>query len=291
MAELAVRFLDSAAARQPFFMAVGFTSPHPDFVAPASAFAPYALDAMPVTQAPAGDLDDVPAAALTYAKWHPEFGEAKQRELLRGYFASLTFMDRQVGRVLDALDRAGLAGRTIVVFVSDHGQHLGEHGGLWAKLTLFEESLRVPLLLAGPGIPVGETPCVVELLDLYPTVAGLAGLTLPAGLEGRDLSPLFTRPGQCKELAGGERGALSEIRLAAGTGKVARSLRTERYRYTEWGSPDEAELYDLAADPGEHINLARDSAAHRPVEEQRQRLAARLAALEGPRQAAPETPP
>lgn len=295
VAELAVRFLESATVRQPFFMAVGFTSPHPDFVAPASAFQPYALGEMPVASTPAGDLDDVPPAALTYARQHPEFDDAKQRALLRGYFASLTFMDRQVGRVLDALDRSGLAGRTVVVFVSDHGQHLGEHGGLWAKLTLFEESLRVPLLVAGPGVPAASSPCAVELLDLYPTLAGLAGLVPPPGLEGRDLSPLFVRPERCAGLAGGDRGALSEIRLTARPGsgqpdRMARSLVTERYRYTEWGSPEEAELYDHATDPGEHRNLARDPEHRDQVEGQRKLVAARLAAIEEARQTGPDPP-
>jgi uncharacterized sulfatase len=292
VAELAARFLESAAARQPFFMAVGFTSPHPDFVAPASAFEPYDLAAMPVASSPANDLDDVPPAALTYARHHPEFDDAKQRALLRGYFASLTFMDRQVGRVIDALDRAGLSGRTVVVFVSDHGQHLGEHGGLWAKLTLFEESLRVPLLVAGPGVPAAaSSPCAVELLDLFPTLTGLAGLAPPPGLEGRDLSPLLTRPDRCGGLAGGERGALSEIRLTARPGsgqpdRMARSLATGRYRYTEWGSPTESELYDHQVDPGEQRNLARDEVHRGLIEEQRKLLAARLAAIEEARRTA-----
>jgi arylsulfatase A-like enzyme len=244
----------------------------------------------------AGDLDDVPVAALRFATRRPQFTAAEQRERRAAYFAAVTYMDAQLGRVLAALDAAGLAGSTVVVFAGDHGQHLGEHGGLWAKLTLFEESLRVPLLVAGPGVPAAaSSPCAVELLDLFPTVAGLAGVAPPPGLEGRDLSPLLTRPDRCGGLAGGDRGALSEIRLTARPGsgqpdRMARSLTTERYRYTEWGSPAEAELYDHQADPGEQRNLARDEVHRGLVEEQRKKLEARLAAIEEARRTATNGP-
>ncbi len=292
VAEASVRFLAGAKARQPFFMAVGIGAPHPDWVARESDFALYPPAKIDVASAPAGDLDDVPVAALRFATRRPQFTVAEQRERRAAYFAAVTFMDAQLGRVLGALEAAGLADSTVVVFAGDHGQHLGEHGGLWEKFTLFEEAARAPLVMAGAGVPGGRSSaCPVELLDVFPTLAHLAGLPPPAGLEGKDLVPVFAHPERCRRA-----GALTELWLGTMPPTFARSLATDRYRYTEWGDSRVAELYDHQADPGEHHNLARvgggarvggarvtetrEPEARAALEEQRRLLAARVAEIE-----------
>jgi uncharacterized sulfatase len=161
-------------------------------------------------------------------------------------------MDAQLGRVLDALDRLKLTENTIIVFWSDHGYLLGQHGQ-WMKQSLFEESARVPLLIAAPGFASAgkSSPRIVELLDLYPTLAELAGLAPPKGLHGRSLRPLLENPA-----AAWDKPAFTQVKRASGSG---RSIRTERWRYNDWGEKG-AELYDEQNDPREERNLANDPA-------------------------------
>jgi iduronate 2-sulfatase len=164
-------------------------------------------------------------------------------------------MDAQVGRVLDALDRLGLAGNTIVVFMSDHGYTLGDHGQ-WMKQQLFEGSARAPLLVAGPGVTArGGSPRTVEYLDLYPTLASLAGVEGPSRLEGRSLLPLLKNT-----TAAWDHPAYTQVRRgAAANSYMGYSVRTDRWRYTEWADGTRgAELYDEIADRAELRNLAAD---------------------------------
>ena len=169
-----------------------------------------------------------------------------------------TFVDGQIARVLAALERMGLAERTVVVLFGDHGWLLGEHGQ-WQKMSLFEQSARVPLVAAGPGVTARGAACgrTVELVDLYPTLAELCGLPAPEGAEGASLAPLLRAP-----QAAWDRPAFTQVTRGQGAGRFqGRSLRTERYRYTEWaGGERGAELYDYRTDPRELRNRAGDPA-------------------------------
>lgn len=258
-AEDAEWVLERCAARRdrPFFLAVGFFRPHTPYVSPRSYFDLYPEEEMPVVTGVDADEADVPSPALaTRKREEQEMSEAVRRQCRQAYLASITFMDAQVGRVLDALERLGLAEDTVVVFTSDHGYHMGEHG-LWQKRSLFEESARVPLLIAAPGISHGgsvvESP--VSQVDLYPTLMELCGLEGPEGLPGQSLVPLLRNPA-----ASGRGWALTQVnRRSQGRDYFGYSLRTERYRYTEWdGGEMGVELYDHREDPGEMRNLAGD---------------------------------
>ena len=240
----------------PFFLAVGFYRPHTPYVAPRKYFDAYPLDRILLAQNPPDDRADIPPAALTTHAGEPTITEDQQRHAIQGYDAAITFMDAQVGRLLDALDRLKLADRTVVVFLSDHGYHLGEHG-LWQKRSLFEESARVPLIVAQPGHKANGMPCLrlAELVDVYPTLAELCGLTPPANLDGRSLVPLLDDPLQPWKNA-----AYTEVTRKVGDDRfLGRSIRTERFRYTEWDEGRRGvEFYDHSTDPNEFRNLAAD---------------------------------
>ena len=162
---------------RPFFLAAGFYRPHCPFIAPVKYFGLYPLEDVRLPPA-IPRAADVPGPAWFTNPPHWGLDEQQQRLTLRAYYASISFLDANVGRVLDALERLGLADNTIVVFVSDHGYHLGDRGQ-WMKQTLFERSTRAPLMIAGPGVVArgAASPRVVEFLDIYPTLAALAGLT------------------------------------------------------------------------------------------------------------------
>jgi uncharacterized sulfatase len=245
---------------RPFFIGAGFYRPHCPFIAPQKYFDLYPLDK--ITAAAASPDSWIPPPARFTVPPHWGIGEQGQREVIRSYFASISFLDANVGRLLDALDRLGLADNTIVIFVSDHGYHLGEHGQ-WMKQTLFERSARVPLIVAGPGVAArGRASArVIELLDLYPTLADLAGVRAPKGLQGRSLTPLLKNPD-----AAWDRPAVTQVRRGpAASAYMGYSIRTDKWRYTEWdGGKRGAELYDEAADPQETRNLVADP-QHRDV--------------------------
>ena len=235
---------------QPFFLAVGFYRPHTPYVAPKADFARYPAERMTVPQIPKGYFETLPAPArkwLTRKKEQHNLDPKLARQAIQAYYASITFVDRQVGRVLDSLKTHGLADNTIVVFTSDHGYHMGDHG-YWQKTTLYDDATRVPLIISSPGMPsaghVSQIP--VELVDMYPTLADMASLDAPKYLAGENLVRLLKEPN-------------SPIRSSAltqlGTGY---SVRTGRYRYTEWGDAggNGKELYDHQTDPAELVNLA-----------------------------------
>ena len=240
---------------RPFFIGAGFYRPHCPFIAPTKYFDRIPRDRVVLPASPAdGSLSPL-AWSTVPAHWGVD--DAGQRAIVHAYYASIAFLDANVGRVLDALDRLDLWKNTIVVFVSDHGYQLGEKGQ-WMKQTLFERSLRSPLIVAAPGLGGrGSSARVVELLDVYPTIADLAGLTAPAGLQGRSLRPLLTNPD-----AAWDRPAISQVRRVAGSStSMGYSVRTTRWRYTEWDQgASGVELYDETADGDEARNLAADPA-------------------------------
>lgn len=272
----AVELLGRLAGReQPFFLAVGFVRPHVPFVAPRpyhEPFLPYEeLELPPKHELDlASDWRDTPRAGVNYkTSANMQMDLARQRKALGGYLAAVRFLDAQVGKVLTALRDLGLEEDTLVVFTSDHGFHLGEHD-FWAKVSLRDESSRVPLLIAGPGIGPGVCDSLVELLDLYPTTASLCGLEVPARLQGLDLSPLLADPAR----------ALRQDVFCVAPMREGFLLRTERWAYLQYGEDASRgrELYDLASDPGQFVNLALDPDHADRVAELRSALAARLAA-------------
>jgi len=239
----------------PFFIAAGFYRPHCPWIIPKEYFDLYPMDEISLPPITEKTKDDYPALALAGTKPWPYNGVSadEARECKRAYFAAISFVDAQVGLLLDALDRLGLRENTIVVFWSDHGYHLGEHG-LWFKQSCFEESARAPLIVSLPRQKTAGQPShrLVELLDIYPTLADLTGLTPPAGIQGRSLRPLIENP-----TSDWAHPAFTQQQRGATPGY---SIRTERWRYTEWDLGKQGvELYDEAADPGELKNLAHDS--------------------------------
>lgn len=250
---------------EPFFIGAGLYRPHCPYVAPAPYFDLYPIEQVQMPEEPSDDLDDVPPPALMSTVPHPWFGvnERQAREAKRAYYATISFVDAQVGRLLEALDELGLADRTIVVFWSDHGYLLGEHG-LWMKQSLFEQAARIPMIVAAPGQRTKGAGCgrTVEAVDLYPTLAELAGLEAPANLEGRSLRPLLDDP-----TAPWDKPAFTQVWRRRFPGY---SVRTERWRYTEWDDGRQGtELYDHEKDPDEFHNLAADPAYAGVVQELR----------------------
>lgn len=278
--------------QRPFFLAVGFYRPHTPYVAPREPYFGYYPEAqMRVVQGVAEDQADLPPAAIgSYKREQDKLTDDLRRQCLQAYYASISFMDAQVGRVLDTLDRLGLADNTILVFTSDHGYHTGEHG-LWQKLSLFEESARVPLLIVAPGTgqPGTVVAAPVGLIDVYPTLSELCQVPAPENLQGQSLVPLLkdtSAPGRGWTLSQVTRGGKAGTR---GQSFFGYSLRTPRWRYTEWDEGRQGrELYDHRSDPRELTNLAADP-THAPTVEE---LAAQLhAAVQSTFPASGQTPP
>src|SRR6478672_5201625 len=182
-------------AGQPFFLAVGFVRPHVPFVAPKKYFEPFLpYDKLPLPPKLAGDWNDIPKAGINYkTSVNMKMDVRRQKKAVGGYYAAVTYMDTQVGKVLDALEKSGQADNTIVIFTSDHGYHLGEHD-FWAKVSLRDESAIAPLIVRVPGKKPAVCHSLVELLDLFPTIASLSGLEVPSRLQGKDISPLLDDP-------------------------------------------------------------------------------------------------
>ncbi|MBN1671731.1 MAG: sulfatase [Kiritimatiellae bacterium] len=251
---------------EPFFLAVGYHKPHLPFNCPKKYWDLYdrSTIALPDPTEPAG------APPLAFTNWGElrvysdiprgvaRLDDAKTRELLHAYYACVSYIDAQIGRLLAKLDELGLRENTVVIVWGDHGWKLGEYGD-WCKHTNFEYDTHVPMIVRAPGFAPGQK-CVAltEFVDIYPTLAELCGLQIPAHLEGTSTVPLFRDPGRKWK-----RAAFSQYpRNKKGVGKVmGYSLRTERWRYTEWrvrdtGAVTDRELYDHTDGPFAKANLA-----------------------------------
>ncbi len=253
-ADLAVEMISNE--KSPFFMGLGFLRPHVPLVAPAKFFDLYSLDKMNPVVNPTGDLDDIPAASETTITGRGNdmkgMNDKDKREVLRAYYASISYMDSLVGQVVASLEKQKKLDQTVIVFWSDHGYHLGEHFR-WQKRSLFEESARVPLIVASPGQKARgvSTKALVELVDLYPTAAELCSIPAPSHIEGQSFAPLLDNPARPWKT-----GAFTQV--SHDSGIVGRSLRTNTHRYIRWEGPQPGEeLYDEVADPKEYTNLAR----------------------------------
>jgi arylsulfatase A-like enzyme len=257
---------------QSFFLALGLVKPHSPPTAPKKFFDLYDLNAIPLPP----DFAAKPAAPLGFPELSisprnadlfigRDASPEQAREMKRAYWASVSFMDAQVGRVLDALERLGLRENTIVVFWGDHGYHLGEKGK-WSKAySLYEIGLRVPLIIAPPKAKGQASPRTVELLDMYPTLAELCGLPRPHDIEGRSLAPLLRNP-----KTAWNHPAYSVTRYRD---KIGYSVRTERWHYAEWeGGREGAMLLDMSQDSQELKNLVNEPAHAKTVQEMKKLL-------------------
>ena len=247
-----------AGSGKPFFLGVGFYKPHVPLQAPKRFFDLYDPDKIPLADdfAPTPTANkSVPLYALRNNLdlfFEERVTTQRAREAIAAYYACTSFIDEQLGHVLDALERLRLRDNTIILLWGDHGWHLGEKG-MWAKGTLFEPSAHAPLILVDPRRRTAGQGCprVVEFVDVYPTLVELCGLKMPAGLEGKSLVPLVDDPAR-----NWDRPAYT---LVAREDWLGRSVRTEQWCYTEWDEGRRGiELYDLQADPHELKNLARD---------------------------------
>lgn len=249
-AEKAIELLGKLKDKK-FFLAVGMVRPHVPLVAPKSYFKPYAPKDMKLAEKRKNDLKDVPRTAQTQTNV-VKYGmdTEQQRKTLSAYYASVSYMDAQVGKVLDELERLGLDKKTVVVFTSDHGYNLGQHTS-WQKLSLWEDSVRCPLIISAPGkTRTKRSDKIVEQLDIYPTIVDLCGFAPPANLPGTSLRPLVEYP-ETKQWKDKSAYTISKPN--------GQSLRTKKWRYNLWNNgKDGVELYDHENDPGEFTNLAKD---------------------------------
>jgi len=242
-ADKAIEILEARGGER-FFLAVGFVRPHVPLVAPERYFGLHPPSELTLPEKRPGDWEDIPKPGISRSSksmgmdGQPEV----QQAVLSAYYASVTFMDDQVGRILATLERLGLRENTIVVFTSDHGYHLGEHD-FWQKVSLHEESVRIPLVIDVPGIDPRISDALVEQIDLYPTLAELAGLPVPKHVAGMSLASHLhdsASPNRTAAYAVVRHGAL---------------LRTERWAFIEYHDKSR-ELYDMENDPAQYTNLA-----------------------------------
>jgi len=265
----------------PFFIAMGFYRPHTPYVAPKKYFRMYPVEELRSPAEPADGLLGLPMAAWMDRPYQLSMDELTKRQATQAYYASISFMDAQLGRILDALETLGLSRNTVVVFVSDHGYHMGEHM-LWQKTTLFENSARVPLIIAAPAhreTAGGSTGALAEMLDIYPTLADLCGLRTPDAVQGLSLRPQLR-----DTTAEARRAALTTLDAADRTHRPKLwpdtrgfTIRTDRYRYTEWdGGKLGVELYDHEADPGEYVNLSLAPHMRETLRDLKQLLASKI---------------
>ena len=254
---------------EPFFLGVGFVRPHVPFVSPRPYYEPFLpYDKMVLPEKYPNDWDDIPKAGINYkTSKNMKMDIRRQKKAVGGYYASVRYMDAQVGKVLDALEAASLDDKTIVIFTSDHGFHLGEHD-FWAKVSLRDESAAVPLIISVPGKQAAVCHSLVELLDLYPTLSALCELPAQERLQGKDISPMLDDPKH-------------EVRDAVFSvapmreGFLLRDHEWSFIQYEEDGSGG-VELFDLKKDPKQYTNLAHQGEYASQLIKMRDKLSAKL---------------
>ena len=231
---------------KPFFLAVGFVRPHVPFVAPRAYYEPYDWEQIKLPEKVPGDWDDIPEAGINYkTSKNLNLDTEQEKKAVAAYYASVDYMDAQVGKVLDALREQALEDNTIIIFTSDHGFHLCEHD-FWMKVGLMEESSRVPLIIRVPGMRAGVTDSFAELVDLYPTISEICGLDVPGRLQGRSLSAVLQDP------------SVSVRDTAFCVNKNSFLLRTDKWAFIQHGKQGElgTQLFDMKKDPKQYTNLA-----------------------------------
>jgi arylsulfatase A-like enzyme len=256
-------FLDEfAASGENFFLAFGLYRPHVPFVAPKAYFDMYDINDFYVPESNEAYLQSLPkpaAKSIRAKKEQLDLDPELAKKIKHAYYATTSFVDAQVGRVLDKLKETGLDKNTIVVFTSDHGYHLGEHGH-WQKQTLFNDATRVPLIFAGPGIKSnkGNVNAPVELVDIYPTIMDMLQMKTPQFVQGKSLMPYFDGARDPVR-----KNALTELRVNSPSGwSKGYSIKTKRYRLTQWQHEESMhyELYDHKFDAAELNNIATKAA-------------------------------
>lgn len=253
-----------------FWLGVGFVRPHVPFVAPRKYYPPFKpYDKLELPPKVDGDWDDIPKPGINYkTSVNMKMDIRRQKKAVGGYYASVAFMDAQVGKVLDALEEEGLREKTIVIFTSDHGYHLGEHD-FWAKVSLRDESSGVPLIISVPGKEPAVCNSLTELLDLYPTISALCGLDVPERIQGKDISAMLDDP-------------KVEVRDAAFSVAPMRKgflIREDRWSFIQYNEDAGGgiELFDMENDPKQNTNLATNPENKVLVDRLKERVTAKLA--------------
>ena len=267
-AAIAVDLLEQRARdRQPFFLAVGLVRPHVPLVAPASFFDAYSPESLTLPRSLSDDWADIPRAGISKNSAASGLNTSlKKRKVLEAYYASVTYMDAQVGKIISAVDRLGLRENTIIVFTADHGYHLGEHD-LWQKMSLHEESTRIPLIVHVPGRKPAQSTALAQQIDIYPTLAELCGLGIPEHVQGRSLARVIDEPQHVVHDA-----------VYCLRGRNDHLLRTQRWALIRYGKGG-LELYDMQSDPHQFTNLAAHADHKQTLADLQAKLKSKLASM------------
>lgn len=254
-----------------FFLAVGMVRPHVPFVAPKSYFDPYPFADIVLPEKIEDDWEDIPERGINYVtSVNGQMSVEQQKKAVAAYYASVSFMDAQVGKVLETLKEEGLEDNTIVIFTSDHGFHLGEHD-FWMKVSLHEESARVPLIIKVPGKEPAVSNSFVELIDMYPTAAELAGLKYSEDTQGKSLVKTLDNPEH----------TVRDMAFSVSQGGRTFLLRTDEWAYIQYDEDAKSgkELFDMENDPKQYTNLASNPEYASIVDKFQQKLKDKLKAV------------
>ncbi|RAI84390.1 sulfatase [Algoriphagus yeomjeoni] len=253
---------------EPFFLAVGFVRPHVPFVAPANYFEPFPYQGIKLPKQIENDWNDIPERGINYVtSVNAEMNSVQKQKAIAAYYASVSYMDAQVAKVLSTLKEEGLEDNTIVIFTSDHGFHLNEHE-FWMKVSLHEESVLVPMMIKVPGKKPATSNSFVELLDLYPTIAELAGLDYSKVIQGKSLVPLLKNPAK----------KVRDYAFSVSQGGKSFLIRTEDFAFIQYDEDAGSgiELYDMKKDPEQFTNLATNASYKAIVTDFQQKLSEKL---------------